>query len=115
MIGVDLRARLSDLLHDNVRLVFFDHPLDLAFDVRRNHDESVALVENSFICLWINVDLLGTSGLRALAVQRYRRADLLKIGPLLDLPVYILYKFLVARCTTSEIHAFQPFLRRQCG
>jgi hypothetical protein len=89
VIGVDLFSRLSDLLDDNKRSVLLDHAFDLSLDMLGNNDELIRFVEDWFVGARVNLDLLETTILSALAVQRHRRADLVEGRALLDLPVHV--------------------------
>jgi hypothetical protein len=104
VIPVDLLASLTDLLDHDKGLVRLDDPLKAQYDVIWHDQEAVSLSKDRFVHARVQVDLLETGDLGALAVKRHRRADTVKLRRRRYLAVDVADDFLVASGTAGEVH-----------
>jgi hypothetical protein len=104
VVAVDLIARLTDLLHHDELLVRLDYPLDARYDAIRYHQEAVSLGKDRLVDPRVQVDLLQTRRLCALAVKRHHRANTVKLRALLYPAVDVPDELFVPRGAPSEVH-----------
>jgi hypothetical protein len=104
VILVDLLASLTDLLDHDKGLVRLDDPLKARYDVIWHDQEAVSLSKDRFVHARVQVDLLETGNLGALAVKRHRRADTVKLRRRRYLAVDVADDFLVASGAAGEVH-----------
>jgi hypothetical protein len=104
VIPVELFTRLTNLLdHDEIAVLLND-PLDLWLHMSWNDDEPVSLREDLLVDGRRQLDLLQAWPVRALAMERHRVGDPMKLGPFLDPTVHVTKNLLVPCSSPCEVH-----------
>jgi hypothetical protein len=84
MFALDLCARFTRLLDDKVRGVLFDHRFDVGLLVARNQYEALDVGCDPIVLGRSKFDLLETTFIAALTVERQRLVDAVLFGAFLN-------------------------------
>jgi DNA repair exonuclease SbcCD nuclease subunit len=104
VVLLDLLARFSGLLDNEVVRLRCNDPLYVVVLVPGNHDEVESLTENSLILDGGNEHLLDAGGVAAFAVERERSRNVMLFSGLVDASVDAAEYFLVSRGCFCEVH-----------